>query len=200
MCSTRTVNNIIIVGNGEDILKNKHGPKIDSFDKVVRLGQYVLDGYEDYTGIKTDIISTIYWKLNLDRLKNTKVILNVPLNLQKQFDDSLGYIEKNLKDYENNILYLNTENDIQGLRDFYLKEMPVFPGLDKANFSLGFKTFYFINKLFPTAKITATGFDFFKTGWYWNSSHNRDDSNRHPYIYERLWYAKMKHKGLINEL
>ena len=95
---------ILIVGNGEGILEEKKGSLIDSFDTVVRLGQYVLDGYEEYTGTKTDIISTIYWKLNLERLKNTKVILSVPLDLQEQFYESKEYIDKEYDNYRDNII------------------------------------------------------------------------------------------------
>lgn len=192
--------NIIVVGNGESILDEKKGSLIDSFDTVVRLGQYVLDGYEEYTGIKTDIISTIFWKLNLERLKKSKVILSVPLDLQEQFFESKEYISKEYDNYRDNIIYVNEMNDIDGLKKYYTKILPEFKGIDSVNFSLGFKTFYFLEKIFPGAKIHSIGFDFFKTGWYWDKNHNRDDSNMHPYIWERLWYIKMKNKGYINEL
>lgn len=191
---------VLIVGNGEGILEEKKGSLIDSFDTVVRLGQYVLDGYEEYTGTKTDIISTIYWKLNLERLKNTKVILSVPLDLQEQFFESKEYIDKEYDNYRDNIIYLNEMDDIDGLKKYYTKHLPAFKDIDRVNFSLGFKTFYFIEKLFPESKIYATGFDFFKTSWYWNKEHNRNNSTKHPYTWERLWYARMKREGYINEL
>ena len=191
---------VIIVGNGESVLKKKSGSYIDSFDTVVRLGSYVTDGFEDYVGEKTDIISTIYWKLDIERLSKTKVILNVPLNMQEKYSESEDYIEREFSQYRSNILYLNSEEDIQGFKDMYMDILPPFRGIDSINFSLGFKTFYFIKKLFPDKKIYATGFDFFKTGWYWNPFHNRDDSNMHPYTWERLWYAKMKRLGNIHEI
>ena len=191
---------LIVVGNGEDVLKKKNGSLIDSFNTVVRLGSYVTKGYEEYVGSKTDIISTIYWKLNIDRLKTTKVILNVPIHYQENFTKSEEFISKEYSKYEHNILYLNKEDDIKGIIDMYTKFMPPFNGIEDINFSLGFKTFYFIKKLFPEKKIYTTGFDFFKTGWYWDPSHNRDDNNMHPYTWERLWYAKMKSLGNINEI
>jgi hypothetical protein len=40
--------NIIIIGNGGSNLDKKNGKEIDKFTKVVRLGQFHLDGYEDY--------------------------------------------------------------------------------------------------------------------------------------------------------
>ena len=191
---------IVIVGNGEGVLEKKRGQYIDSFDKVVRLGQYVTDGYEEFVGSKTDIISTIYWKLNLERLKKHKVILSVPLDIQEQFFESDEFIKKEYSEFRDNILYINKISDIENLKKYYIGTLPAFNGIDNVNFSLGFKTFYFIQKLFPDSNIHTTGFDFFKTSWYWNKSHNRDNSNNHPYTWERLWYTKMKREGKINEL
>ena len=191
---------IIIVGNGEDVLKNKNGNLIDSFNTVVRLGRYVTDGFEDYVGSKTDIISTIYWKLNIDRLKTTKFILNVPLSYRDSFNESEQYINKKYSSFKKNIIYINNKDDIKGLKDMYTDILPPFNGIDSINFSLGYKTFYFIKKLFPDRQVYATGFDFFKTAWYWDTKHNRNDSNMHPYTWERLWYAKMKRQGHINEI
>ncbi len=54
--------------------------------------------------------------------------------------------------------------------------------------------------LFPDYKIYTTGFDFFKTGWYWDTNHNRDVANLHPYIWERMWYKTAIKNGIINEL
>ena len=151
---------LIIVGNGEGVLSSKNGSLIDSFDTVVRLGQYVTKDYEEYVGEKTDIISTIYWKLNLERLKTTKVILSVPLNLRYNFEDGDDYIKKEYSDYKDNIIYLNKESDIEGLKEMYTDILPPFKNIEEVNFSLGFKTIYFIKKLFPSTKIYTTGFDF----------------------------------------
>ena len=191
---------IIVVGNGESVLESEAGNIIDNFKTVVRLGRYVTDGFEKYVGSKTDIISTIYWKLDIDRLRDHKVILSVPLNYQEKFIESEEFITKEFSEYKKNIIHLNTFNDIAGIKGMYLDTMPPLKDIDNVNFSLGFKTFYFISKLFPDKKIYATGFDFFKTGWYWDPSHNRNDSNLHPYIWERLWYKKMIRSGKINEL
>lgn len=48
---------IIIVGNGEDVLQNEYGNLIDSFDIVIRMGQYQIDSFEKNVGTKTDIYS-----------------------------------------------------------------------------------------------------------------------------------------------
>jgi len=191
---------IIVVGNGEGILDKKNGKLIDSFDVVVRLGRYITKGFEEFAGSKTDIISTIYWKLDNERLKNNKVILNVPLSLKESFVESQEYIDREFFSSKNNIIYINNPEDIDGLISMYTDILPAFTNIKNINFSLGFKTIYFLKKLFPEDTIYTTGFDFFKTGWYWNPYHNRDNSNMHPYTWERLWYARSKKIGFINEL
>jgi len=55
--------NIIVVGNGGCLLKQKNGSIIDSFDCVVRMGNCSTAGYEQYVGKKTDI-----YRASWDRL------------------------------------------------------------------------------------------------------------------------------------
>ncbi len=50
---------IIIVGNGTSITDNKNGHKIDSFDTVLRFNSFKIQGYEEYTGTKTNIWFTV---------------------------------------------------------------------------------------------------------------------------------------------
>jgi len=50
---------ILIIGNGTSVLNKKRGKFIDkTFKNVVRLNDYVIDGYEEYIGNKTTIWST----------------------------------------------------------------------------------------------------------------------------------------------
>ena len=51
------MDDIIIIGNGCSVLSKKNGNRIDKFSEVVRLGQFQINGFEDYIGSKTDIIS-----------------------------------------------------------------------------------------------------------------------------------------------
>jgi len=46
---------VVIVGNGPSILDEKKGNIIDSYDIVIRINDYVIEGYEEHTGKKTDI-------------------------------------------------------------------------------------------------------------------------------------------------
>jgi len=50
-----TNNNICVVGNSPKALKKHMGETIDSFDKVIRINDFVIKGYEKYIGTKADI-------------------------------------------------------------------------------------------------------------------------------------------------
>ena len=49
---------VAIIGNGGSVHRKENGPWIDSCDIVVRMKQYVTDGFEKYTGTKIDIYSS----------------------------------------------------------------------------------------------------------------------------------------------
>lgn len=187
---------IIIVGNGGGILDKKNGKKIDKFSRVVRLGQFELNGYEEYTGKRTDIISTSYWKLNKERLSTTKTIICIPHHLKEYYKNDERFINREYKDILHNIMYMDKQEDYHFIWDNFKTIKPPFKR-GEVNFSLGFKTIFLIMKLFPESKITVTGFDFFKTGWYWKSDHNRDVANGHPYLYEKLKLDQMIHDDTI---
>lgn len=46
---------LCIVGNGPSALKSKRGEMIDSCDRVIRMNDFVLEGYEEFIGSKTDV-------------------------------------------------------------------------------------------------------------------------------------------------
>ena len=50
---------IIIVGNGSSILDGENGSKIDSYQTVVRFNSFKINGFEKYTGTKTNIWFTV---------------------------------------------------------------------------------------------------------------------------------------------
>ncbi|MDD4109934.1 MAG: glycosyltransferase family 29 protein [Clostridia bacterium] len=61
---------VIIIGNGSSVLDKKNGEIINSFDIVVRVNDFRIDGYEEYVGNKTDILVTFA----VYRLENIKAI------------------------------------------------------------------------------------------------------------------------------
>jgi len=46
---------VIIVSNSRVVLERELGEKIDSFDTVIRINDFEIDGYEKHVGTKTDI-------------------------------------------------------------------------------------------------------------------------------------------------
>lgn len=51
-----------LIGNSPSLLKQGHGPAIDAFDTVIRLNDFVIEGYEEDLGTKTD-----YWYSSANR-------------------------------------------------------------------------------------------------------------------------------------
>ena len=98
------MDDIIIIGNGCSVLSKKNGNRIDKFSEVVRLGQFQINGFEDYIGSKTDIISTSHWKLNRNRLTKTKTIICVPFHYKEKYKQDELFINRDFKDLLDNIL------------------------------------------------------------------------------------------------
>jgi hypothetical protein len=51
-------NKVIIVGNSGSMLSQKKGKQIDSFGTIVRCNEFLLEGYEEYCGARTDVLAT----------------------------------------------------------------------------------------------------------------------------------------------
>jgi hypothetical protein len=72
--------NVVIVGNGKTILDHKYGELIDSCDVVIRMGRFILDGYEKHVGTKTDVYSAkwiSWWTLKTLTLSPSPRIIDV---------------------------------------------------------------------------------------------------------------------------
>ena len=50
---------IILIGNGASIKNDKNGAQIDNYDEVYRFNCFQIKGFEEYTGVRTDV-----WVLN----------------------------------------------------------------------------------------------------------------------------------------
>lgn len=79
---------IVIIGNGPSATEQKLGSKIDAFDIVVRLNNYITEGYEEYVGSKTTVwgrsdASDIYKKTISDF---DKIIVFLPMQNYNRAD------------------------------------------------------------------------------------------------------------------
>jgi hypothetical protein len=186
--------NIVIIANSENILDKKFGDKINNFDTVIRVGKYNIKGFEEYIGNRTDIVSTIYYNIR-ECDKDKKLILVNHYNLNDT-TRIIPNIDLNL----NNIIYTHTRDDDKEITNFFKNNLTSNIEIPNCNFSLGFRTIFLVLKLFSTSKIYIHGFDFFKTGYYFNPNHNRNIGNKHPYLYERLCVKKLIHSDKLYEL
>lgn len=181
---------VILVGNGCGVLEKERGVEIDAFDVVIRLGTYMTVGFEKYVGTKTDFCITAHWKLDLERLKTVKTFITFPV-FNSYYDEVeinriRGEIVSSITDEQRlNIVYFMNRPDALSIVKSYNELGNVGIDLDSINPSLGYRSLRIVLNHFSDCEIYTYGFDFFKTGWYWKESHNRNIKNRHPYSYER---------------
>ena len=90
---------ILIIANGESILKNDYGDFIDKHPLVARINNYQTKGFEKQIGRKTDIwFNGANSKLKLQTAKYSNIIVLMPsqIILKKQSDLN-GHVSKRLK-------------------------------------------------------------------------------------------------------
>ena len=190
---------IVVIANSTSILSKELGKKIDSFPMIVRLGNFVIKDYEKYIGSRTDICSTIWHNFQEVQSHNCEKYILVNHGDSKNTERA-ALIENVEKLYipSEKVLYTHKRGDDDEIKKFFYEYMD--SSIPVNNFSLGFRTLFILKKLFPKAKIYVHGFDFFKTGYYSNSSHNIHRANMHPYIYERACLKKLTRNNVFYEL
>lgn len=185
---------LVLVGNGCDVLQRELGDQINEFDTVIRLGTYELSGFEKHVGKKTDYCITAHWKLNMERLRETKTFVTFPV-FNEYYDESKiesvkqEILSKSDERQRENLIHFMNRQDALDIIESYKELGPLSIDLSLINPSLGYRAIRLVLKHFKDFEIYTYGFDFFKTGWYWKQTHNRDIKNRHPYSYERALHS-----------
>lgn len=183
---------IIIVGNGKEILKNKNGSLIDSFDIVVRCNKFkLLDPYTEFTGLKTDfifcccanlfrffesddyqvqVVMKMYEDfLNYYKLKDTSL-------LRKAFFDNFYYQKENFNVNKKILCFLpsNESKNYNNNKLTYLSEDKIFSNkIIENKHTTGFKAINFFKNYFSSYELYITGFDsFLKSYCYWEKPIN----------------------------
>lgn len=157
--------NIIIVGNSPDLLKQKNGKLIDSFNYVLRMNEFEIEGFEDYVGERTDVYG-VAWATPKKKdfaLFEHVIFYTGPKNFYK---------------------YKRAHNvDVIGIKDYDLmnKEME-FDHVSNQP-SMGISMIWYLLKYYPNFEITITGFDFF------GLKHNHPEAG-HYYSEERFPYER----------
>ena len=165
--------NVIIVCNGESVLLREFGFLINSFDFVVRMGNFKIKGFEKYVGTKTDII------INRGKQIYDKCCLTDKINF---------WSPHKIKDKEK--MYYNDY-----LSDTEIKKIKFDTNIDTP--TTGLIAYYLAKKFIPEKKnIYYCGMDFHVGGEYWDKAHShakialRENVNHEP-AKERLWFTKM---------
>jgi len=57
---------VIVVGNSRELLKKKYGELIDKHDIVIRLNNFMIDGYEEHVGSKVNGAHINHWSISKD--------------------------------------------------------------------------------------------------------------------------------------
>jgi len=139
---------ILIVGNGPSAATSELGSKIDNFDLVVRINNYVTQGLENRVGSRTDIwVNGANQGLKKRQDLPEKILVMIPPVVLKQKGSAIHTrITKRLGTDQYTMLPLNIMNHLEGSC-----------GLDRP--TTGFFAIYFFYLL--GVDITLHGFDFF---------------------------------------
>ena len=102
---------ILVIGNGESILKKRLQRKIDSFDKVLRINNYIINDFELFVGTKTDIwFNGANSKLVSPRIIPKQVIVAPPSEIIIKHQKNLKhYIARRVGQDYNNLTLLTLE-------------------------------------------------------------------------------------------
>jgi hypothetical protein len=137
--------NIILVANSSDLLKNKNGSLIDSYDIVIRFNSFKID--EEYTGKKTTIHASVYLQdINLDQFVPIRFIVSISL---KKWINKIQSLDKFKQSF---LLKYNHHNE---LKDQKTTGAPP---------TTGFVMLTLLLKLGGFKKLDLIGFNFYDSG------------------------------------
>lgn len=191
--------NILIIGNGPDLLKEDYGDFINkNFETVVRCNIAPIKDYEKYVGSKTDYrmcFSKILEKIK-ENFDDKNLIVSIPNEGIKKFRHFKGKakgFKKNNEDYNVKIL---GRKIIKELIETYELKNP----------SVGFMAMYHFSEAF-TKKIYYVGFDGYteKKAHYYhalesgkrNNFHKKIAKNFHNIELERTILDKYIESGIL---
>jgi hypothetical protein len=149
---------ILLVGNGE--IENK-GELIDSYDFVIRFNNFEIEGHEDNVGSKVDAISFHCSDFTFPHTQNLEKNYLKYKNITQIFTTSprYGKSKKDILHPGPNTQIINVANPI-----FTNSQIRLSSGASlAANLSLLFRK-----------KVHLVGFDFMKTGHYWDPNYDRE--------------------------
>ena len=102
---------ILVIGNGESILKKRLQKKIDSFNTIVRINNYIIKDFELFVGTKTDIwFNGANSKLVSPIIMPKKVVVAPPSEIIIKHQENLKhYVARRVGQDYNNLTLLTLE-------------------------------------------------------------------------------------------
>lgn len=202
---------LVIIGNGTGVLRAFNGQFIDQCDRIIRMNDFVIKGYEKHVGTRVDIFACgpqHVLSRKEDSLKNINEFwfpFPFPRKGDARYDSYQQAMEKlpvtsrvcHLAQSEMEIL----ENEQKQMGDL-AKWCP----------STGYRALEMALIQFPKYEIFLTGIDFFQGGWYWMpdkhwhlnayASEERQTKvlQRHPVQYEEAKIEEYAKLGRIHLL
>lgn len=194
--------NVIVVGNAASLLDKRNGALIDSFDVVVRLNKYVIKGYEEHVGKKTDVYCSKWLNMsyNIDSVSNYKQVW-LPYPEPPNWWTSRGnHNEVSLKEHQHNIdtHKLNKDSLVFLDKDRAREMEAVFK--NTCHPSTGMIALMIAIQQFSNFNISYTGYDNFNTGWYWDKQHNCTKGMKNSILFEKIFLNYIKSKYGVTKL
>ena len=186
---------IIVIGNSPQLLLAAKGRDIDSFDVVIRTGNFILDGFKQYTGTKTSIWCNRWCKM-MDHPSTGDILSDVSQVWlsdidQREFDQQpVEYVS-----------HVNKKTQVR-----YFSKQLLTANLHEYEPTLGMIGVLMALNIYSQHDVSITGFGVDITssnfvGTYWNQQYNRrTKESHHSFLRESILLKKMIHNDVIKQL
>lgn len=209
----------IVVGSAASLLKKKAGNIIDTFDYVIRPVTCLLaSGYEEYTGQKTDMFWVTYqYLIRISLIKSPADLLCV-FNSNDEYKEfyvhcktvPCKFIENKLyydrfleihKKTIKNVSYFscNTMCQVNAELGFRHPHTKYQENKQRVSGTSGINVLHYVVNFMNFDSVFTTGFDFYQSGFYWDSNVNNVSKRPFPYK-EMMYYNKLLKEKKIYEL
>jgi hypothetical protein len=206
---------IVIIANGYKASIKENGAFIDSCDRVIRMNNFVLNGWEKYVGSKIDIISLMITGegataglLGSERLCEHYKKCNevwIPDKYAKSHKKQRDRAREHFGRFKP-VEFIFIDPYIYDNLLEKMKNISISIGSEQEYYypDSGMTVIEACLYRFKNAEIFVTGFDpgrNFPYKYYWEKDTNESNCfNNHPQKAENILYKEYLHKGLIKEL
>lgn len=186
---------VIVVGNSPQLLHTSGGKNIDGFDVVIRTGNFVLNGFEQYTGVKTSVWCNRWCKM-LDQTSTDNILNDVSQVWLSDIDH-----REFTREPDEYINHVNKKIQVKYFSRYLLSS-----DLYEYEPTLGLISIMMAQDMYSEHDLYITGFgldiasdDFI--GTYWDQQYTRrTKESHHSFLRESVLIKKMIHGNIIKLL